>query len=471
MQDDDELVWSTAIDLRNRIAAGEVSAVEVTEAHLRRIEAVNPGLNAVVTLTADRALDDARAADAAHARGDDLGLLHGVPTAHKDLADTAGVRTTYGSPVFADRVPDADDLVVARAKAAGAISLGKTNTPEFGAGSQTFNPVFGATSNPFDTTRTCGGSSGGAAVALAAGMVPIADGSDLGGSLRNPASFCNVVGFRPTPGRVPSWSTSQPWNLLSTSGPMARNVDDVALLLAAQTGPDPRVPVSLDTHGMAFAPPIDPTSVALRVAWAPDLGGLPIAAEVSHALATVPQVLSDLGHRVDEAAPELTGAFEVFDTLRAWFYAMSSAELLDQHRDQLKETLRWNIERGLNLEMADHQRAWRLRAVINANVADFFAKYDVLFCPTAQVAPFPLDQEYVTEINGTPMSTYIEWMRVCTDVTVMHCPAISVPAAFTEGGLPVGVQIVGPPRSDAFVLSVAKQFEQATRVGDRRPTL
>lgn len=466
----DELFWMTATELGALLRGGDLSARELLESHLARIEAVNPDLNAIVTLTADQAMRDATAADEAHAAGHPLGILHGLPTAHKDLAATKGVRTTLGSPIYADYVPDHDALVVERAKAAGAISVGKTNTPEFGAGSQTFNQVFGATRNPYDTERTCGGSSGGAAVGLATGMVAIADGSDMGGSLRNPASFCNVVGFRPSPGRVPAWPKATPWSRLSTDGPMARTVDDVALLLAAQAGPDPRSPIALETPGSAFLPPLaDPGR--LRVAWAPDLGGLPIDREVTAALAGVPGIFEELGHRVDESAPDLEGAMGIFDTLRAWNFAMTHGSSIAEHRDRMKATVVWNVERGLQLSMADLQRASRLQAALYDRVVGFFREFDVLLCPVTQVPPFDMDTEYVSEIEGQRFSTYIEWMRVCTDVTVMNVPAISVPAGFTEGGLPIGLQIVGPPRGDRRVLEVAKQFESATQVGRRRPPL
>lgn len=464
-----ELVWKSAVELRSLIASGEVSATEVVTAHLEHIERVNPALNAIVTFTPDHALEMARAADDHHAAGGQLGLLHGLPTAHKDLAETAGILTTMGSPLLADNVPDTNALVVQRALDQGAITVGKTNTPEFGAGSHTFNEVFGPTANPYDTGRTCGGSSGGAAVALAAGMVPIADGSDMGGSLRNPASFCNVVGLRPSPGRVPAWPKLASWSHLSTEGPMARSVDDVALLLAAQAGPDPRNPIALDRDGTAFAPPIADIDAPLRLAWAPDLGGLPIDADVRAALASVPDVFTELGHSVEDACPDLSGAGEVFDTLRAWNFAIMLGDRIDEHGDQMKETVRWNVQRGRDLTIDQHMRAWKHRSELFQRTARFFQDYDFLLCPVAQVPPFPIDTEYVTEIDGVQMATYIEWMRACTDVTIMNCPAISVPAAFTESGLPIGLQIVGPPRADLELLQVAKQFEAATEVARRRP--
>lgn len=461
----------SAVELTGLMQRGELSSREVVAAHLAQIERVNPQVNAIVTLTAERAVDMATEADRRQAAGEPLGALHGLPMVHKDLAETAGIRTTHGSPLFADHVPTENALVVQRALDAGSVTMGKTNTPEFGAGSQTFNSVFGVTSNPYDMSKTCGGSSGGAATALATGMTPLADGSDMGGSLRNPASFCNVVGIRPSPGRVPAWPKTDAWSHLSTEGPMARSVDDVALLLAAQCGEDARNPIALEGDGSAFLPPIESPTETLRVAWAPDLGGLPIEPAVTAALAGVPDVFTELGHNVEAACPDLSEAGMVFDTLRAWSFALGLGETIAGREDQFKETLIWNVKRGLDLEIADHMAAWRMRTEILQRVAAFFDTYDVLLCPVAPVPPFPHDTEYIEEINGIRMQTYIEWMRVATDVTIMNCPAMSVPAGFTESGLPIGVQIVTRPRSDLQLLRIAKQFEGATRVGARRPAV
>ena len=285
----DDLCFASATDLRRRLLAKEISCLEVMQAHLERVEQANPTLNAIVTFQPEQALKKAQKADEMLARGDPTGPLHGLPIAHKDLVDTAGVRTTYGSPIFKDHVPDADDLLVTRLKAAGAVSLGKTNTPEFGAGSQTFNELFGATRNPYDLTKTCGGSSGGAAVALVSGMVALADGSDMGGSLRNPAAFCNVVGFRPTPGRVPNLPTTSAWATLSVSGPMARTVGDVALLLSAMAGPDPRSPLSRPEDPRQFAQPLARDFTNTRVAWCLDFAGLPFDPQVTRAIAPLAQ--------------------------------------------------------------------------------------------------------------------------------------------------------------------------------------
>ena len=468
-----DLVDRSAVELAGMIRRREVSAVELLAAHLERIERVNPMVNAIVTLVPDRAAEWAAEADRRTISGDDLGVLHGLPIAHKDLELTAGIRTTKGSPLLADFVPDEDGLIVQRLRAAGAITIGKTNTPELGAGSQTFNPVFGATLNPYDTTKTCGGSSGGAAVALATGMVPIADGSDMGGSLRNPASFCNVVGMRPSSGRVPSWPNSTPWSGLATGGAMARSVDDLALQLQAIAGPDERVPISLPEPGAAFArvaadPPLDPTG--LRIAWSPTLG-LPVDPAVRSALADVPDRLASLGCDVVEDAPDLRGAREVFQVLRAWHFEISAGLLYDRASDLMKDTIRWNIEYARSLKLVDHARVAAEHAAIVDRVREFFGRYDVLALPTAQVVPFDVTLDWPRSVDGVEMETYIDWMRSCCDISVTGCPAVSMPASFTPGGLPVGVQFVGRPSGDVDLLRFARLWEQAYPVGARSATV
>jgi amidase len=351
-----------AITLAGMLRTTEVSARDVVAAHIERVEAVDGAVNALVTRSFETAMARASRADEALAAGQQPGLLHGLPVAHKDLLDTAGVRTTYGSPLFAAHVPDRDALVVSRMSGAGAISLGKTNTPEFGTGSHTVNPVFGATRNPFDTTRSAGGSSGGAAAALAARMICLADGSDLGGSLRNPASFCNVVGLRPSPGRVPSWPLSDIADLFAVEGPMARTVADAALLLTVLSGPEPRVPLALDAPPPALTEPAQVTGLLERemrgvtVAWSADLG-LPVQPEVRAVLAGARQVLADLGCVVLDASPDLAGADEIFRTWRAFRYATQLGPLLTEHRAQLGASVVWNIQQGLELTAADLSRA------------------------------------------------------------------------------------------------------------------
>jgi len=466
-----EVCYLPAVEQARLLRDREISAVELLDAHLQQIERVNPRVNAVVTLVPDLARERAAAADRASGSGESLGILHGLPIAHKDLALTAGIRTTQGSPIFADWIPEESSLFVERLWAAGAVPLGKTNTPEFGAGSQTFNPVFGATRNPYELTRTCGGSSGGAAVALACGMVALADGSDMGGSLRNPASFCNIVGFRPAPGRVPTWPSLDPWSPLPVEGPLGRTVADVALLLSAMAGPDDRCPLSLPEDGSMFAGSLEHDTNGTRVAWSPDAGGLPVEPAVTAALAPARAVLESLGCEVVDAFPDLSDAGEIFQVLRAVAFETGLGTLYDDHRDELKETIRWNIELARRLSLSDVARANRRWSELRERVRRFFESHDFLALPTVQVPPFDLDAEWPRGVAGVPMETYIDWMRSCSDITVTGCPAISVPAGFTPEGLPVGLQLVGRFRDDLGVLRLAHAFEGATRVGERRPVL
>ena len=462
----------TAVELAQRIRNRDISCVEVMRAHLAQIDRVNPKVNAIVTYHPEQALEGAKAADAALQRGDEVGALHGLPVAHKDLVDTAGVRTTYGSPIFADHIPKQDMLIVERLKMAGAISVGKTNTPEFGAGSQTFNEVFGATLNPYDLTKTCGGSSGGAAVALACGMVPIADGSDLGGSLRNPSNFCNIVGFRTAIGRVPTWPSPMPWSALVVQGPMARTVQDAALMLSAISGPDPRSPVALTDEGETFNPlvhSLDRDFQGVRIAWSSDMGGLPVDPRIVSVIESRRGVFGELGCDIDEACPDFTGANEAFMVSRAAGMAATRADLLRDHRDQLKDTVIWNIEEGFKLGAADVGAAEVKRAALYERVRKFMETYEFMVFPVSQHPPFDVTQPYLTEVNGVQMETYIDWMRSCYYITATGLPAISVPCGFTAEGLPVGVQIVGRHQSEFSVLQLAYAFQQATGIWKRRP--
>jgi len=440
-------------------------------AHLERIEAVNPRLNAIVTLLPERGLEGARRADAAVARGERLGPLHGLPVAHKDLHLTAGIRTTQGSTLFRDYVPNRDDLIVERIRQAGAICIGKTNVPEFGAGSQTFNEIFGETRNPYDPSKTCGGSSGGAAVSLASGMLPLADGSDMGGSLRNPASFCNVVGLRPSPGRVPQHPQALAWQELGVQGPMARNVADTALLLSAISGPDPRSPIAIDEDPARFAQPLERDFRGTRIACSHDLGGLPVDARVSAALSGAGPVLRELGCCVEDAEPDLSEADEVFQVLRAFHFALRFAAAPDSALDLVKDTVRWNVEKGRALSANQIGEAELKRTRVYHQMREFMQRYEFLVLPVSQVPPFPIEERWVTEIGGQQQETYIDWMKSCYLITVTGHPAISVPCGFSPDGLPVGLQIVGRHRDDWGVLQLAYAFEQATRTGERRPDL
>jgi len=463
-----EICYLTARDIRDKIRHRDLSAVEVMEAHLAQIEAVNPTVNAIVTLHPEQAMEGAKAADEAISKGEALGPLHGLPTAVKDLTPTKGMRTTFGSPIFKDNVPDTDAILVERIKIAGGIIVGKTNTPEFGAGSNTFNPVFGATLNPYDISKTCGGSSGGAGVSLACRMLPIADGTDLGGSLRNPANFNNVVGLRPSPGRVPAVA-SLGWSTLAVAGPMARTAGDLALHLSAISGPDNRSPISLEQPGTTFTAPLKRDFSEVRIAYLPDLGGLPVDPRVASIIMAGVGVLESLGCAVEEASPDFSNADEVFKILRAWERATVRSRLLEQHRDLIKSTVVAEIEMGLKLEAGDVGKAEEMRTAYFNRVNTFMNTYEFMVMPVNQVPPFDASTEYPTDINGVPMESYIDWMKSCYYISSLGHPAASVPCGFTPEGLPVGIQIVGRHHDDFGVLQLANAFEQATMIGDRLP--
>ena len=458
----DLTVDSTARDQAAAVRRREVSARELLDLHLARIGERNPELNAIVSLDEERAREGAAAADERLASGAEVGPLHGLPFAFKDTHDVAGWRTTYGSPLYADHVPDRDDRVVERVRRAGVVVIGKTNVPEFAAGSHTFNRVFGLTRNPVDPRRSAGGSSGGAACALAAGMVPLADGSDMGGSLRNPASFCGVVGLRPSLGRVPQWPSANQWETTSVAGPMARNAGDLALLLSVLAGPDPRAPQALGDPGSAFAPPVVGSLAGLRVALSVDLGGaFEVDEEVAAVVSSAAPVLAAAGASVDAAHPVLTEAEDTFRTLRAWHFQATFGDELRAHPDAFKPALADNIRAGEGLTGADVARGYAQRTALSERMREFFGPdgYDVLVLPVSQVPPFPADQEYPTSINGRPMETYLDWMRSAYFITVTGCPAISVPFGRTAAGLPVGLQLVAAHGRDRFLLEVATAVE------------
>ena len=465
----DDLCYLSAVELVSLMRRKQVAARDVMAAHLAQIERVNPKVNAIVTLVAERAMADAARADELLARGGPLGVLHGLPVAHKDLVDTAGIRTTRGSPFYRDHVPTRDALIVTRIRAAGAVTVGKTNTPEFGAGSQTFNTVFGATRNPYDLTKTCGGSSGGATVALACGMVPIADGSDTGGSLRNPAAFCNVVGFRPSPGRVPRESSS--WSPLPVAGPMARSVGDVALFLSAIAGADPRSPLSIQEDGARFGAALGRDFKGARVAWWRGLGGIPFEPEIREVVDGSRRIFEDLGCRIEEAEPDFAGVDEAFATLRYAANHPGYAALVRERPDWVKDTIKYEVAEAERLTAADVGRALARQARMYDESRQFFERHDYFVLPVTQVAPFDVTVPYPTQIAGMPMASYVDWMRSCWYITLMANPSVSVPGGFTKGGLPVGVQIVGRHHDDWSVLQLAHAFEQATVHGKRRPEL
>ncbi len=467
----DELHWMSARELRAMMLAKQVSAVEVLQAHLDRIDRINPMVNAIVTRSDDRARQAAERADAAVRRGENLGPLHGIPMAHKDLADTAGIRTTYGSVLYADHVPAADALIVRRMIGAGAVTVGKTNVPEFGAGIHSTNEVFGSTRNPYNPALTAGGSSGGAAAALATGLIPLADGSDCGGSLRNPASFCNVVGLRPSLGRVASWPTSDPFWPLAVEGPMARTVGDVALLLSVLGQPDAGSPLTANAAGFADVP-LERDFSGTSVAFSPDLGGqLAVDPGVVAAMQPARRALERITAGVVEAAPEMTGADDAYRVLRGFNRVLGYGELQAAHPEAFGPRMTETISFGRTLALDDLVRAHRARAAVFDRIRGFLAEHHYLVTVVTQVLPWPVEQLWATQIDGQATNSYLDSMRSTYWFTLTGLPAISVPAGFTDDGLPVGVQIVGPPGDDLGVLQLAAAVEGSLATGTRRPEI
>jgi amidase len=470
-QADPSVCFSSAVEMARLIRAKKLSAREALAAHLKQIERVNPKVNAIVTLVPELAADAAAKADEMQAHKETLGSLHGLPVAHKDLLETKGIRTTFGSPLYKDYVPAEDDIVVERMGRAGAITIGKTNTPEFGAGSQTFNKVFGATHNPYDLTKTCGGSSGGAAVSLACGLAPVVSGSDTGGSLRNPAAFCNVVGFRPSIGRVPNPKAAFAWSTLSTSGCLGRSVADLAFVLSTIAGPDSRAPLSINESGERFGRPLDRNFKGTRVAWFKDLGGVPFDARVRAVVDRHRKTFESLGCIVEQAEPDFAPAEISFRVLRAWNSAATYGARLKDHPDAFKDTFKGEIEEGLRLTGTDLARAETAHGQIWRRFQAFLEKYEYFVLPTTQLPPFDVNVPYPTEIAGVKFDNYIDWMKSCWYISATGNPAASVPGGFTQEGLPVGVQIVGRDKEDFSVLQMAHAFEQATSFGKKRPPI
>jgi len=463
------ICWMSAREMARLIREKKLSAREVLAAHLKQIERVNPKVNAVVSLVPEMATAAAAKADEMQAHRETLGPLHGLPVAHKDLMETRGVRTTWGSPLYKDYIPTEDDLPVERMRKAGAIIVGKTNTPEFGAGSQTFNTVFGATRNPYDLSKTCGGSSGGAAVALACGLVPVASGSDAGGSLRNPAAFCNVVGFRPSVGLVPNPKAAFAWLPYSTNGCLGRTVSDLSFALSTIAGPDPRDPGSIQEPGERFARPLERSFKGVRVAWFKDLGGVPFDRRVRAVIDGHRKTFEALGCIVEQAEPDFAPAEIAFRGLRTWNSANTYGERLRAHPDAFKDTLKGEIEEGLRMSGTDVAHAHTAHGQMWRRFQAFLAKYEYFLLPVTQVPPFDIQLPYVMEIEGVKLGHYIDWMKSCWYISATGNPAASVPAGFTPEGLPVGVQIVGRHHADFAVLQLAHAFEVATGFGKKRP--
>ncbi len=456
----EELVRLPARKAVRLLEEREITPLDLIDAALARIEAVDALVNAIPTLCAERARRQARALLEREPPGDPRGWLAGLPVLIKDLTDVAGVRTTYGSPIFAEHVPQRSDLMVERLEERGAVVLAKTNTPEFGAGANTFNELFGATRNPWCHSLTCGGSSGGSAVALATGMAWLASGSDLGGSLRTPASFCSVVGLRPSPGRVPHGPSADPFQTLSVEGPMARDVRDLALFLDAMAGFDPRDPLSFEPPFRGFVDAVGWPPELRRVAYSADLGGItPVDPEIARITRAAAERFRELGVEVEEEAPSLAEARECFTILRAAHFVTGKAPLLRDHRAELKPEVVWNIEHGLRLTAEEIGRAQRVRGRIQAEMAAFFGRFDLLLCPAAVVPPFPVEIRYIEELAGHRFATYVDWLTITYAITLTGCPALSLPCGFTANGLPVGLQMVAPPRSETRLLQAAAALE------------
>src|SRR5216684_1902219 len=467
-----EICFMSARQMADLIRQKKLSAREVMQAHLKQIERVNPKVNAIVTLVPEEQLmAQALAADEATAKGNIIGPLHGLPVGVKDLHPTKGIRTTFGSPLHKDDIPNFDCLVVEREKNAGGIVIGKTNVPEWGLGSQTFNPVFGPTLNPYDLAKTCGGSTGGGSVALACGMVPLADGSDMGGSLRNPPNFCNVVGLRTSPGRVPNPPSGLGWFTLSVAGPVARNVADCAFFLSVLAGFDRRSPISIDQTGKQFAETLGGRSFkGVRVAMFKDMG-LPWEPEVKSAVLAQRKVFESLGCIVEEAEPDFTDANECFVSWRHWSVEAQFGDILEANSDKLNEYVHWHVQEGRKLTGPYLSRLEVKRTALYQRMRRFMEQYEFFILPVNQVLPFDVLTHYPTEIAGVKMENYIAWMKSAYYISTVGNPAISIPCAFSKSGLPIGMQIVGRHNDDWGVLQMAYAFEQATGIGKRRPTI
>jgi amidase len=466
----DELCFLSARALAQQIRERRVSCREVMGAFLKQIERLNPSINAIVAKLDDQScLALADAADRAVARGDALGPLHGLPIAFKDLEAAVGFPFTRGSPIFKDVMPAEDTVVVERLRRAGAIAIGKTNVPEFGMGSHTYNKVYGTTRNPYDLSKTAGGSSGGAGAAIAAGMLPLADGGDLGGSLRNPANFNNIVALRPTVGLVPMAPVPLPFVGVAVKGPMARSVSDAGLMLSVLAGADGRDPSCYPSTPAIFGRSLARDCRGVRVAWAPDLGGLPLDPRVRAVLDSRRQVFEDLGCIVEDACPDLGHVDEIFLTLRAWSSWNVNGALLAEHRGEMKPEAVWDIEAGARLTGTDVARALMRHGALLERVRRFQERHEFIVCAVNQVPPFDAILDWPKSIDGVAMENYVAWMKSAYWISTTCRPAASVPAGFTPEGLPVGIQIVGRHRDDVGVLRMAYAFEAATGVGLRRP--
>jgi amidase len=466
----EELNTLDARTMVSRLRAGDVTPDEALDAALARIKETDGILNAVPTLCEERAREAIRGLDQkAETSADSPAWLAGLPIVIKDLTEVAGVRSTYGSPIFADYVPERSDIVVEGLERLGAIVIGKSNTPEFGAGSNTFNEVFGKTVNPWDTTKTCGGSSGGSSVALAAGQVWLATGSDLGGSLRTAPAFCSVVGLRPSPGRVAHSPNRLPFDTLAVDGPLGRTVGDVALLFDAMVGSHVRDPLSLPASAGIFQAAVDAPVAPLRVAFSRDLGITPIEPEIADICAAAAARFAEFGTTVEETTPDFRDSKDVFQVLRSARMVAALGGLMTDHRDQFKPEIIWEYDDGLSYGADDIGRAERARGELFIRLADFFEDHDLLLCPMAAVPPFDVDKRYVEEIDGQAMTTYHEWFAIASTISLTGCPCLSLPCGFTAAGLPVGLQMVAPPRGETALLAAAALAESLFGIAAKLP--
>jgi amidase len=467
MSSDQALIRSTACEVVDRLNSGDVTPLDLLDALEKRVSEVDGKTNALPILCFDRARTHAKTLMQKPAG--ERGPLAGMPIPIKDLTSVAGVRTTLGSPIYKDNVPASSDILVELIENNGGIIYAKSNTPEFGAGAHTFNEVFGATRNPWDLSRSASGSSGGAAVALATGMAWLAHGTDMGGSLRNPASFCGVVGMRPSIGRVPHSPAFKIDRNLTVHGPMARSVEDIALFLDAMSGEHPADPLSLPRLPTSFLSAARSGKRPKRIAYSPDLGITPVDPEVAAITRKAASRFTDAGVIVEEAHPDLREAHECFHVLRAFDFAVSKAALLRNKREQLKPEVIWNIEQGLKLSVEQLERAEAQRVAIAARTLEFFETYDLLLTPATIVPPFPIEHRYVSECAGKKFDNYVEWLGIVYAITLACCPALSLPCGFTTLGLPVGLQMVAPSRGEAQLLAGAKVLEDILGVRGTTP--
>lgn len=468
IMNESELSAANATTLSQKLSNGDISPLELMDATILRIETVNPLINALPILCLEKAREQARAMTVAGRNPDVDGPLWGLPLAVKDYNDLAGVVTTYGSPLFAGNVAQRSDATVARLQASGAIPVGKSNVPEW-AGAHTFNPVFGHTLNPWDSGVSAGGSSGGSAAALAAGMVPLATGNDLGGSLRVPASFNSVVGLRPGPGRVPRGARHPAFDTLWVEGPMGRCVADVALMLDGGAGFDITDPLSFPHNGVRFLDALEHTETPKRVAFSADLGVVLMEDEIASICESAAGRFKEIGAHVDHVTPDFSGAIDAFQTLRGVLIAQMMESILKEHRNQIAPEIIWNIENGLEVTNAQLLDAERVRSRLYRTMEAFFERYDLLLCPTVSVPPFPKDQRYVEFIAGQPTKTYIDWIAITFAITMTSCPALSLPVGFTKAGLPVGLQVIGPPRGEAALLRACHRMEEVLGLKNQVP--